>query len=339
MSKRILIHAGIAKTGSSALQHYLVSSRHKLESHGYLYPDHPLDKNNISSGHLHNYMREKNGIQNIINNFLKVEEYHTLLLSSELFWTRIEELNEMYTNIEFIVFYRDLTSRRVSAYIQGVKRHFFTKKYNTKSSGMVIKDRIFELLSNTNININFLPYMYIYDTSWSIVNMFLDYIEPGDRLQSLYQQKQEIQTINPAYTIEAFEFKRYLNRYIPKHPPFLGMADKIDAILQRFSTGCSNFSFYTDDEFANNKIDEREFLNILVIKYNQTYLKPLIHLTEHAENNKYIDQGITERQVYEIVRYFAGEDIKLLKKIFDLLPVQKDNINTIIYNVLYNNEF
>ena len=49
--KQIIVHAGPAKTGTSALQYYLLKNKDKLEEHGFLYPTHPLDENNIWNGH------------------------------------------------------------------------------------------------------------------------------------------------------------------------------------------------------------------------------------------------------------------------------------------------
>lgn len=50
--KSILIHAGPGKTGSSALQKFLHSHRNELAAQGVLYPEHQLDANGISSGHI-----------------------------------------------------------------------------------------------------------------------------------------------------------------------------------------------------------------------------------------------------------------------------------------------
>ncbi|MCB1675625.1 MAG: hypothetical protein KDI01_05005, partial [Halioglobus sp.] len=49
--KRIVIHAGPGKTGSSALQASLLANSDKLAEVEVLYPKHGLDKNSISTGH------------------------------------------------------------------------------------------------------------------------------------------------------------------------------------------------------------------------------------------------------------------------------------------------
>ena len=50
-NKQIIIHVGPAKTGTSALQYFLLRNRNELKKVGYYYPEHRIDENDISGGH------------------------------------------------------------------------------------------------------------------------------------------------------------------------------------------------------------------------------------------------------------------------------------------------
>ena len=79
-NKQIIVHQGPAKTGTSALQYFLLKNQNELKKVGYHYPTHKIDENNISGGH---YNRKFN-IKKTISEFLE-SNYHTLILSSEQF--------------------------------------------------------------------------------------------------------------------------------------------------------------------------------------------------------------------------------------------------------------
>lgn len=330
-NKQILIHVGPAKTGTSALQYFLLANREELKKVGYYYPKHDKDENGISGGH----GNTKFDIKKTINNFLE-SNYHTLILSSESFWVRIDEINSLHSNIKFISFYRCSVYQSISGYIQQIKRRNKTEKFDTNKINRNPNDMHLDNLKNENLNYTILPYNFDFDDTWSIANEFLKFIERNNDLNHLYENK--VNVINPAYCIEAFEFKRYINKFIDKfdkdNPDNKEILSKLDKILQRFTDGDSNFSFLNNEQFEETNKIEISFLEKLISEYNQSKLETTLNYIKKSKNKKFTTQILSEQQIDKIVNYIADEDINLLKELFDFIPTNTDNP---IYNKIKKN--
>lgn len=328
-NKQIIIHVGPAKTGTSALQYFLLRNHDELKKNGYYYPKHKTNKNNISGGHA------KFDIKETINNFLE-SSYHTLILSSESFWTKTNELNSLHSNIKFISFYRCSIYQSISGYIQQIKRKNKTEKFNTNKINRKPNDRHLDNLKNEKINYTIIPYNFDFDNNWSIANEFLKFIEKNNDLNHLYENKVNI--VNSAYCIEAFEFKRYISKSIDKcdaeKPENKFILSKLDSILQRFADGESNFSFLDNEQFEENKKIEISFLKKLISEYNQSKLETTLKYVEKSKNKKYITQILSNEQIDKIVNYVAGEDINLHRELFGCIQINTDNP---IYNKIKKN--
>ena len=155
-------------------------------------------------------------------------------------------------------------------------------------------------------------------------------------MNHLYENK--VKVVNNAYCIEAFEFKRYINKFIDR---FLSentenkfTLSKLDKILQRFTDGESNFSFLNGKEFEENKKIEISFLEKLISEYNQSKLETTLNYIKKSKNKKYITQILSNEQIDKIVNYVAGEDINLLRALFGCIPTNTDNP---IYNKIKKN--
>lgn len=322
-NKQIIIHVGPAKTGTSALQYFLLRNRDELKKVGYYYPNHSLDENDISGGH----GSPKFDIKKTIKNFLE-SSYHTLILSSESYWLEINEINSLHSNIKFVSFYRCSIYQSISAYIQQIKRDNKTEKFDTNKINRNPNDMHLDNFKNENLNYTILPYSFDFDDTWSIANEFLKLIETNNNLNHLYENK--VNVINPAYCIEAFEFKRYINKYINKldadKPENKFILSKLDKILQRFTDGESNFSFLTDEQFEEIKKIEMAFLEKLISEYKQLNLKSILEYVKKYTNKKHITQILSKEQINKIVNYVANEDTELLKYIVSFIPSASDNM-------------
>lgn len=320
-NKQIIIHVGPAKTGTSALQYFLLKNRNELKKQGYYYPEHLTDENGIGFGHTHL------DIKKVKNEFLE-SDYHTLILSAESFWGRLGEINSLHSNIKFVSFYRCSLFASISGYIQRIKTKNKTEKFNTDKIKRGPYDTHLNYLKNKKLNYNIIPYNFDFDDTWSIANEFLKFIEKNNDLNHLYEN--EVQVVNPAYCIEAFEFKRYINKFIAKHDvdnlDSKRILSKLDKILQRFTDGESNFSFLNDEQFEESKKIEISFLEKLISEYKQSKLKLILEYVEKSTNNKHITQILSEEQASKIVNYVANEDIELLKLIVSFIPSSIDNI-------------
>ena len=95
MSLKVIIHLGPPKTGSSAIQNWLLQNRNELlAKEGIFYPSHTVDSNGISSGNVEAVF-ERSEDRSLTFSAEKLEQClidatkagaHTLLLSSEFFF-------------------------------------------------------------------------------------------------------------------------------------------------------------------------------------------------------------------------------------------------------------
>lgn len=146
-SKRIILHIGPPKTGSSAIQKFLLDNVSLLKQKGIYYPQHSVDKNGISSGNQDAILEHNNKGELTINrskiaallNAFQTSSANVLLLSSEAFFKRANTLIRILPNCEAIAFVRSPLDFVESIYNQSVKRHFVTSKIRLpKTLGLTI---------------------------------------------------------------------------------------------------------------------------------------------------------------------------------------------------------
>jgi len=137
MSKRIVVHIGPPKTGTSALQYWFLANRSELGSFGVYYPKHDMGCNHISSGHvdlLFDRCRSPGltfhaaRYERLLDDFAR-SGCHTLLLSSEFFYHQADELHQILQGAEFVLYLRNPLEIPETIYNQEVKRHFQKKKF------------------------------------------------------------------------------------------------------------------------------------------------------------------------------------------------------------------
>lgn len=147
--RRLLLHAGVGKTGSSALQTAFVLNRDLLRSSGVHYPTHPKDeiarRGGVTSGNgarLRPWLvpRGDGGRPRVrrlkarLLDELDTPGTHTLLYSSEFLYLarpeRLEELRSLlarhHATLEVVVYLRTIVDHALSSYSQVVKRSLFS---------------------------------------------------------------------------------------------------------------------------------------------------------------------------------------------------------------------
>ena len=116
--KRVVIHSGPGKTGTSAIQFWLNNNRSKLRDNSVYYPKHTTDTNGVSSGNIQAVLSQNNeGVWDV--DAVKVEqllkdfnqsECDVLLLSSEFFFYKIghfvEKVNSCISTVNSMIFIR-----------------------------------------------------------------------------------------------------------------------------------------------------------------------------------------------------------------------------------------
>jgi len=140
--KKLYLHVGCGKTGSSALQVWLSHISGALEKQGIIYPLHnrkPLGDYTISSGNgtnLHRAIRN-HILERYFRNLELEKSSETLLYSSEVFQNLTEEdsvylkkvAKENGFEVHIIAYARDVYDMTYSSYQQMVKRHTCTQPF------------------------------------------------------------------------------------------------------------------------------------------------------------------------------------------------------------------
>ncbi len=130
--KKILLHIGHGKTGTSATQHLLSRNAGFLRDKGILYPDHPHSQRaaegKITSGNVTPKQGENWFDPQIIDRVTQEPDYHSYVFSSEhMFWAihpffpRIAELAQRF-DIRIVQAVREPLEMLRSAYGQSVKQ-------------------------------------------------------------------------------------------------------------------------------------------------------------------------------------------------------------------------
>lgn len=238
----ILVHIGLPKTGSSAIQKFCVEHSKWLATQGYYYPTHKVDKNGISGGHgkLVRALRdEKTAVaKSFIEKNLRAAKKNNLrlLVSSEgLAYEPSSTVSLLQDyNFQVIGFCRHPMDYFFSAYNQMVKRHYQTASIESHANVTAKNHRndvMAELLTQwkdkANNRIKILPYssklngkQSAFDSFFSFLNCELDYVH----------KHRETKTINASYCCAALELKRILNNVLTEEDDRLNT--KIDAELQ-----------------------------------------------------------------------------------------------------------
>ncbi|HFU74843.1 MAG TPA: hypothetical protein ENK66_01215 [Arcobacter sp.] len=245
----VVIHIGSPKTGSSALQKFLVNNDDNLIESGFYYPKHGLDQNGISAGHIEVSVPMLLGnLDKARKKFLEYiseakEQKKTLLLSSESFYANAENLVYITNGFrcKIICFFRDPLDAVFSNYNQGVKRHSYINTVSQYISEVIQSDlsyyngKIFEEWENLFGKENL--FIFGYDPKVfkviGIEEFFMTIIGISeDKISSLKPKSSKY--INKSYTLAALELKRILNFVIEKDNMYI-LNRELDWFLQKVS--------------------------------------------------------------------------------------------------------
>lgn len=144
MNKKIILHIGTNKTGTSSLQSFLANNPTFLNRHGFIYPKfgqiycgHHEIAHGLSNERVHGVkMKPKSGqdFLNKINNLYKDHPDHTVILSSEAFYANNKPLNiAKYLDgfdVKIICYFREYISYISSWYQQYVSDSNFFGNIN-----------------------------------------------------------------------------------------------------------------------------------------------------------------------------------------------------------------
>ena len=335
--KRIIIHTGPGKTGSSAIQAWLTKHRQFLYSEGIYYPEHNLSKEKISSGNLRTILsqpklEERSNTNNdwyVDEDKIKVlladfneSDCSVLLLSSEFFFHRMIEIQKLIPEAEFIAYIRNPVELLESNYNQAIKRHGTLAKFSAPKS---LDQYFWKYLRNACETVGAdCVYLRPYDENLMVGNNII-----SDLLSVLGIDKSvENKRVNPSFTFASLEFKRLLN-----HFDLGALEPMLDTALQGCTLGATGYSLMKPEDF--NRLNKQSCLQmeLFIEQFNQDHLLPLLHAFKNADQRFYQKQEANRKQLFAITEYLSNKFKPLYFKLKDLVTLH-DNLlidNLIIY--------
>jgi hypothetical protein len=304
--KRILIHIGPAKTGSSAIQKWLSENQDTLKKSGIFYPSHGLDENGVSSGNNlaifsqaadHKLTLDMRRVDELVKIFYQ-SEYKCLLLSSEFFFKHVELIANAIPNCEFIAYIRSPLDYFESIYNQSVKRHNNSKKLHLPRQ---LVPRILNKLSESIDRVgaerfilrSYLPHSQL---AGGLIQDFLNIIGMTVPID-LEKQK----AVNSSYCHEALQLKRLLNKNE------LGeLVYAVDHTLQKYDIGTQHYSYVPKEIYESYRKQCIESLRTFSLKYDVYEAEWLIERTINRSQKAFLEQVLTVSKA-EALRTFIKE--------------------------------
>ena len=310
---KTIIHIGPPKTGTSAIQKWLKDNAQFLLSKGIFYPEHKHDSNGISSGNFlsifdasqNDYTLNK---QRLLNVTLQAKEAncHTLLLSSEFFFSRLSPLADALPDAQFIAYVRNPAQLHESHYNQSVKRHGNTAVISrAETLPMHILKRLGEYGMELGNKLILRAYHDELFVNNSIVCDFLSIIFPSQNIQL---KATSVERINPSYTLEALEIKRWFNCYN------LGrFGNALDRTLQAYDKGIKQFTFVGKHQFNDYKRQSIRWIERLSEQACFEQSDDLLTVIKNQEHQHFFKQEITKKQCMLVLNFIAEKDPALLR--------------------------
>lgn len=127
IDKQIHLHIGTPKTGTSALQKFLVENRSELEKRGFSYPAHALGEYDISSGNGQEIVnlgvnRGTEKARGYLQSLIKKSKSRNVLISTEAFYGYPKLIHEVIPSAKIIIYFRNQLDLVESSYNQAIKR-------------------------------------------------------------------------------------------------------------------------------------------------------------------------------------------------------------------------
>ncbi|UQB43273.1 hypothetical protein JX580_05195 [Thiomicrospira microaerophila] len=339
----VIVHIGAPKTGSSAIQKYLLENQKTLLKLGYYYPNHGLDQNGISGGHsiigkqiIDNQITEaETTFQNFITEAKKNKSI--LLISAESLFNRPIELKQILKDhrCKIVSFFRDPLESIYSNYNQGIKRHYATARLVPFCNGLLERPADFfsgEVFTKWvqcfgKEHITILGYDLELFEKKPIQSVFLYGIGIDELTQKEYFTFNNAQ-INQSYCLAALELKRMFNFILDPQNNKLNF--EIDWFLQETSDQNAKERFNLKDRIDSalfNQLKEKFADSNQRIKSDYlTEINPNF-LTVQKENKK---QVIDQRKLHNQV-------LAIMKRLKKNKPMLYDYVHTCLKATLNQN--
>ena len=306
VGKKILLHIGPPKTGSSAIQKCFLDNASILLENGIFYPSHATDNNGISSGHQHVILSENVAGELVIDRKkigLLIEEFnesqaHIMVLSSEAFFRRAHTLIRIVPNCEAIAFIRSPIDFIESIYNQSVKRHMNNAKIQLpayiSTSHLTALATLIDNNKTKNIR------LFAYKRGQDVVETFKKALSVDVNLEMPKN------SINSSYSHEALQFKRIVNSFQ------LGDLDnEIDNALQAYSKGSRDYTYIEPSKYQAYQAECYNALAAFCDRYFVVDSENLFDELKHPQPYEVKRQDLSLSEVTKIINYLNRNHRKL----------------------------
>ena len=306
MNKKIFIHVGPPKTGTSAIQLALLQARDDLLQLGINYPSHCLGANGISSGNLESILSldcdgkwqvSDEKVRNLLEDF-KSSKQHTLILSSEYYFYLVGEIATLIPSAKFIAYIRCPLETFESSYNQSVKRHMrsspapFSQNLHTTTID-ILSENIEVVGANRFILRAYLPFSV---DGYNLVEDFYSVFG----LEAMSVDKR---STNNSYAFEALEFKRWINQF-----SFIEIDHLIDEALQEYSHGKFGSSLLPSELFE--RYQKQALIKVRDFVYSNRVFngKDLIGYMQNRVNLQNTNQFLSDAGFVKVCEFLLQRD-------------------------------
>ena len=298
--KKIFLHIGAGKTGTSALQSHFVLNKQHLEQNNYYYP---VAKNELKAKNLKitagngielaQLLMQKDcsteSIEALGLQYIKDAEGKDIIISSEILTLFRPECAKVFKDIvnkssyEIIVIYyvRAIADHLLSSYHQQLKRHAYSKKFtpfirNSKNNFLGTISKSIDIFGGENLIVK----------NYDVVkeNIFLDFMEDILEVENVQDLIVENKNINRSLTGFEVALMRHMNMSFEHN---------------RDSTFISNALIYGDPNAKYEMSISNEDLKIVSAKYSNDIEEINKYLSEQEKPIK-ITSGLKIKQDHDI---------------------------------------
>ena len=330
MKQKIYLHIGTPKTGTSAIQKFLLENTEELAKQNFVYPKHHLDSNNISSGNGQEIIvsmlnGKKEDALNQLNKILAENKDKNIIFSSENFYRHPKLVYELFPEAKIIVYFREQLQQAQSSYNQSVKRH-----YQTNSFSVALKATL-----RTNDSFYSSELIEEWVELYGVQNVIFRIYEPNDfvkesiycnfinAIEADFNKNFKIikNRINVSYTRDVLEYKLLLNRLMKENSEKL-LHKEIDMALQKYSQEedlkeTPMYELYTKEEkkiFQDFYLKSNDLLKKLFFDNEKKTL-----FTNTLENDYLEYKGLKIFKIVEITRYIINFNVDTLSLISSMV--------------------
>lgn len=321
--RSVVVHAGLPKTGTSAVQSWLHAHRELLAERGVRYPEHDLDSNGVSSGNVMALAEpDRKGAWRVSERAVGqtlaafvASGHDTLLVSSELFGPVVPELAAVLPHeTRFIIYVRDPLELLESGYNQSVKRtrttRVFEVPHDLRGGWLGPAEADLERIlgsAPSGISLDVRPYHPDLFEGGSVIADLLAAADLPVGPEAVSPDEGRAR-VNTSYTLPALEFKRVIN-----HLPIERPLDRaLDHLLQSYPDGPADYSFIDPTDYARLREQADAYLASLSVGFGLAGLHRLRSVLRHqGPRRPYLRQRVATEELGAVARFVGQRDPEL----------------------------